>query len=128
MAEWTEGCLGKVWKAKRAVMSSCFGRKFVGARRGRFDGPTLLHGDASLLMAMFGLARFTRSKHCVRMTATEVIKEIERLPADEQHRVFEHVHEMEESLIPDSFLSGMAEAERGELIEMTDAQYENPPA
>lgn len=62
------------------------------------------------------------------MTAAQVISEIERLPLDEQHRVFERVHEMEDSLIPASFLAGMAEAERGELIEMADSQFENPPA
>ena len=79
-------------------------------------------------MAMFGLAWFLRLEHCLCMTATEVINEIERLPPDEQHRVFERVHEIEDSLIPDSFLVAMAEAERGELIELTDAQFDHPPA
>jgi hypothetical protein len=62
------------------------------------------------------------------MTASQVIEEIERLPVDQQHQVFERVHEMENLLIPDSFLTAMAEAERGDLIEMTDSQFDNPPS
>jgi F0F1-type ATP synthase delta subunit len=60
------------------------------------------------------------------MTATEVIAEIDRLPREDKEAVIIHVHEMEADMIPESFLQGMAEAQRGDLLEMTDAQFENP--
>ena len=61
------------------------------------------------------------------MTATEVIAEIDRLPPDEQKAVFLHVRMLVEESIPDSFLQGMAEAERGELIVMEDSHFRAPP-
>ena len=61
------------------------------------------------------------------MTATQVIAEIDRLPPQEKEAVFVHVHELEEAMIPDSFLQGMEEARRGELIEMEDAHFTRPP-
>jgi hypothetical protein len=61
------------------------------------------------------------------MTATQVIAEIDRLPPAEQKAVFEHVHELEESMIPDSFRAGMEEAARGELMEMQDEHFTQPP-
>lgn len=62
------------------------------------------------------------------MTATQVIEEIERLPETEQQLVFARVHELETVLIPESFLQGLAEAGRGELLDMDDADFDNPPA
>lgn len=61
------------------------------------------------------------------MTASQVIAEIDSLPPQERKAVFYHVHELEEAMIPDSFLRGMAEAERGELIEMRDDHFQTPP-
>jgi hypothetical protein len=61
------------------------------------------------------------------MTATQVIAEIDRLPPQEMEAVFLHVHELEESMIPDSFLKGMEESKRGELIEMEDSHFSRPP-
>lgn len=52
------------------------------------------------------------------MTATQVIAEIDRLPPEEQQTVFLHLHMLQDESIPDSFLQGMAEAERGELTAM----------
>ncbi len=61
------------------------------------------------------------------MTATQVIAEIDRLPLEEKEAVFVHVHELEESMIPDSFRMGMKEAARGELIELQDTHFTRPP-
>lgn len=61
------------------------------------------------------------------MTATQVIAEIDRLPIEEKEAVIVHVHELEAGMIPDSFLQGMAEAQRGELMDMEDAHFQFPP-
>ncbi|MBL9178421.1 MAG: hypothetical protein JNM65_10175 [Verrucomicrobiaceae bacterium] len=61
------------------------------------------------------------------MTATQVIAEIESLPPQEREAVFVRVHELEQEMIPDSFLQGMQEAMRGELIDMEDAHFITPP-
>ncbi len=61
------------------------------------------------------------------MTATQVIAEIESLPPQERETVFLRVHEIEETMIPESFLQGMKEAMRGELIEMQDEHFHTPP-
>lgn len=61
------------------------------------------------------------------MTATQLIAEIDRLPQEEKEQVFMHVHELEETLIPESFLQGMAEARRGELLDMEDHHFQFPP-
>ena len=61
------------------------------------------------------------------MTATQVIAEIDRLPPDEQQAVLLHVRMLEGESIPDSFLKGMAEAERGELIVMDDGNMQASP-
>jgi predicted alpha/beta hydrolase family esterase len=62
------------------------------------------------------------------MTATQVIAEIENLPREERERVFVRVHELEDEMIPQSFLQGMAEALRGDLIDVEDAHFSQPPA
>lgn len=64
----------------------------------------------------------------MNMTASEVIEEIERLPDDEQQRVISRVQEMAEASLPESFVRGMAEAELGELVDMKDGDFDNPPA
>jgi hypothetical protein len=61
------------------------------------------------------------------MTATQVIAEIDRLPLEGKGAVIIHVHELEATMIPDSFRAGMEEAARGELIEMEDAHFTRPP-
>jgi len=62
------------------------------------------------------------------MTATQVIAEIESLPPQERETVFLRVHEIEEAMIPASFLRGMEEAMRGDLLDMDEASFLNPPA
>ena len=61
------------------------------------------------------------------MTANQVIDEIERLPEAERETVFQRVRELEKSLLPESFFIGMAEAEEGQLIDMEDHQFDQPP-
>jgi hypothetical protein len=61
------------------------------------------------------------------MTASQVIAEIDSLAPQERRAVFSHVHELEESMIPESFLRSIAQAERGELIEMRDEHFRTPP-
>jgi hypothetical protein len=61
------------------------------------------------------------------MTAQQVIAEIDRLPPEEKRAVIVHVHELEESMIPESFRGGMEEAAWGELIEMEDVHFNSPP-
>lgn len=61
------------------------------------------------------------------MTATQVIAEIDCLAPQERKAVFNHVHELEESMIPESFLRAIAEVERGEFIEMRDEHFHTPP-
>ena len=61
------------------------------------------------------------------MTATQVIAEIDRLPPEEQQTVFLHLRMLEEETIPDAFIQGMVEAERGEMIVMEDQHFVTPP-
>ncbi len=61
------------------------------------------------------------------MTANQVIAEIDSLPPHEREAVFHHVHDLEEAAIPESFLRGMEEAQRGDLSEMRDDQFLKPP-
>lgn len=61
------------------------------------------------------------------MTATQVIAEIDRLPLEEKETVIAHVHDIEAGMIPNSFLQGMAEAQRNELVAMYDEDFVNPP-
>jgi len=61
------------------------------------------------------------------MTASQVIAEIERLPPQERELVFLRVDEIEEATIPDSFLQGMDEAARGDLLDIEDARFQLPP-
>jgi hypothetical protein len=62
------------------------------------------------------------------MTATQVIAEIENLPIEERERVFVRVHELENEMIPQSFLQGMEEALRGDLMDVEDDHFSHPPA
>ena len=59
------------------------------------------------------------------MTATQVIAEIESLPPHERELVFLRVHEIEKATLPESFLQGMKEAMRGDLLVLTDPQFKD---
>ena len=58
------------------------------------------------------------------MSATQLLQQIENLPKDERTWLFERLCEIEEKDIPESFRQGMAEAERGELMDMDEALKE----
>ena len=62
------------------------------------------------------------------MTATQVIEEIENLPREERERVFVRVPELEDEMIPASFLKGMEEALSGNLIDIEEVHFTQPPA
>jgi predicted transcriptional regulator len=58
------------------------------------------------------------------MGVTEILHEIEALPSVEQLLLFEKLKKLAKQDVPESFLQGMAEAERGELIDMDEALRE----
>ena len=58
------------------------------------------------------------------MSATQLLQQIESLPKDERVWLFERLCEIEEKDIPESFRQGMAEAERGELLDLDEALKE----
>lgn len=55
------------------------------------------------------------------MNTSELLHEIETLPKPDQLWLLEKLSEMTEAEIPDSFRRSMAEAERGELLELDEA-------
>lgn len=61
------------------------------------------------------------------MTAAQVIADIESLPPQEREAVFVRVHELEQEMIPDSFLQGMDEVMRDELLDIQVAHFQFPP-
>ncbi len=58
------------------------------------------------------------------MSVTEIIREIESLPSEERWKVLEHVRQLVEPEVPESFRQGMAEIKRGESINLDDALKE----
>ena len=62
------------------------------------------------------------------MTAAQVIAEIERLSPQERELVFVRIHEIEEATIPDTFLQGIDEAAKGDLLDIQDAHFQLPPS
>jgi hypothetical protein len=55
------------------------------------------------------------------MSAAQLLHEIESLPKHEQLWLLEKLGALTEAEIPESFRQSMAEAERGELIELDEA-------
>lgn len=55
------------------------------------------------------------------MSAAQLLHEIESLPKPEQLWLLEKLGELTEADIPESFRQGMAEAARGELIDLDEA-------
>jgi hypothetical protein len=55
------------------------------------------------------------------MGASEILNEIESLPAEQRWQVLERTREMLGAEIPESFRQGMQEIARGEVIELDDA-------
>jgi len=54
------------------------------------------------------------------MSVAEIIHEIEALPSNERLRLVEKLVQLTDADIPESLRQSMAEAERGELIELDD--------
>jgi hypothetical protein len=55
------------------------------------------------------------------MGVTELLHEIEALPTEERLRLVEKLVQLTESDVPESLSQSMAEAARGEFIEMDEA-------
>ena len=55
------------------------------------------------------------------MGVSEILNEIESLPAEQRWQVLERTREMLGSEIPESFKQGMQEIARGEVIELDEA-------
>jgi len=58
------------------------------------------------------------------MGVTELLHEIEALPSEDRLRLVEKLVQLTEADVPESLRQSMAEAERGELIEMDEALKE----
>jgi hypothetical protein len=55
------------------------------------------------------------------MSVTEILHQIEALQPKDRWQILEHTRHLLEPEIPESFTQGMAEIERGEVIELDDA-------
>ncbi len=62
------------------------------------------------------------------MTATEIIKEFQALPAEDRRSVATFILTEDKSWIPDSFRQGMAEADAGQVFDMELVLNDQPPA
>ena len=62
------------------------------------------------------------------MSAKEIMAEIDALPPQEREIVFEHVHRLEESNVPENFRRSLAEALAGRGVEMETALQDVPPS
>ena len=58
------------------------------------------------------------------MSVAELLHEIEALPSEERLRLVEKLVQLTEADVPDSLRQSMAEAARGEFIEMDEALKE----
>ena len=74
------------------------------------------------------LARKSSSDLISTMSAKEVIKEIEALPAAERIEVLDYVQRKAMAEAPESFHRGMAEALAGRGVDMETALRETPPS
>ncbi len=58
------------------------------------------------------------------MSVAELLHEIEALPSEERLRLVEKLVRLSEADVPESLRQSMAEAERGELIDLDEALQE----
>ncbi len=58
------------------------------------------------------------------MSVSELLREIRALPQEERLQLVEQLVQLSEADIPQSFREGMAEAARGEFIELDDVLKE----
>lgn len=61
------------------------------------------------------------------MSATEIIKQIKRLPAGERAQVTKFVVAHDDSWVPDEFKEAMRDAEAGRFVDMETALFKTPP-
>jgi hypothetical protein len=66
----------------------------------------------------------TDSAYLRLMGVTELLHEIEALPNEERWRLVEKLMQLTEADVPESLRQSMAEAQRGEFIEMDEALKE----
>jgi hypothetical protein len=65
-----------------------------------------------------------RKDYPMLMSVAELLHEIEALPSEERLRLMEKLVQLTEADLPESLRQSMAEAGRGELIEMDEALQE----
>ena len=58
------------------------------------------------------------------MSVAEILHQIEALPTDERLQLVEKLVQLSEADVPESLRQSMAEAKRGELIDLDDALQE----
>ncbi len=58
------------------------------------------------------------------MSVSEILREIQALPAEERVSLVEKLVQLSEADIPPAFREGMAEAARGDFIELEDVLKE----
>jgi Mg/Co/Ni transporter MgtE len=58
------------------------------------------------------------------MSVAEILHQIETLPSEERLRLFEQLAQRNEAEVPESLRQSMAEADRGDLIDLDDALQE----
>lgn len=67
-------------------------------------------------------------RYIVNMSVTEILQEIDRLSKEERWKVVEHVNQLVEEDIPESFKRGMADAQAGRFVDMETALHQTPPS
>ncbi len=75
----------------------------------------------SLLSAHQKLVLTAGDAYCGLMSVTEIMHEIEALPTEVRLRLVEKLVQLTEADVPDSLRESMAQAARGEFIEMDEA-------
>jgi hypothetical protein len=67
------------------------------------------------------LVRMTTGDYPTCMSVSEILHEIEALPTEERLRLVEKLVQLTEADVPESLRESVAQAERGEFIDMDEA-------
>lgn len=70
---------------------------------------------------MPALLWLTRGGIIRRVGVSEIIREIEQLPAEQRWQVLERTRDLLSADIPDTFRNGMREIARGDVVELDEA-------
>jgi hypothetical protein len=73
------------------------------------------------------LASSAETRYFTGMSATEIIEQFKKLPANERAQVTKYIVEHDDSWVPESFKEGMKAAAEGRFVDMETALYETPP-